>query len=483
MRSAVLVLLGGCAKIAGIDDTSGDGLIGVSLAVERVSIGATVVRSPQPLAANRATYLIADELEPSGFVRVPAVEAEPGLWVADIFDATPPVLFDLPEPVDPQFQRLWAIPNRDILGSFDVLEHPNPTPLADPTTSMLTVNATLDTAFVAETFELFVAGTWNSIGLPAPLAGATTLNPPAFPASSMVKLANRPHEQITVDDAVLVLRRNGAVLNGVLEVTPFDQTGNDTLTGTITTVPADRVLDIRFDPVGAANRLSACRPGVANLTFAWDLRAAPGRDLGVTAGPVLNSAGVMMADTMATAMYANPFEARGWGTVLTWAVSATRTTTPPGQALPVTLNASMVQLAADPTPEVMLDFPAGRVEAIAINGTSLSTDGMMVSAPTGPVVVTLTTDRTTDTLYTLDLFELVPNATSTALETRRVINAISRTPELTLPADVFEVGKIYTIRGTTLQGLYTGVADGDLRTRSLPIAAAGLDSGVFQVVP
>ena len=153
-----VLTLGGCAQLAGIEDTNGDGRVGVSLAIERVSIGTTVVRTPQDLSANTATYLLADAADPALITPVVATETTPGTWSAEIFDVTPPVVFDLPDQPGPVFDRQIALPNRDIVTVFDVLEHPDPVPSV--LTDTITVSATLDTPFAGETFELLVIGAW-----------------------------------------------------------------------------------------------------------------------------------------------------------------------------------------------------------------------------------------------------------------------------------------------------------------------------------
>ena len=470
----------GCAQLAGLDETSGDGRTGVSLAFERVSIGSTVVKSPLDLTGRAATYLVPDDVEPSGLVRVDAVQSGLDTWTAEIFDATPAVQFDLPDFPTPN-QRLWDYPNKTLLGGFNVLEHPNPTPVAPQ--SLLTVNVTLDVPYSTELLQLFTVGSWNVRNLEAPAVGALVVAPPAFQISTMTSLTGRPHEKLTTSDTLHVLRYLGNDLVGSVEIPPFDQTGNDTLTGTMTPVAHDRMLDIRINPTDAATRYSAARPTVPNLAFSWVLRAAPGFEQNNDSGPLLNALAVAPADTMVQVAYGNPFDAKGWKSTLTWATSATRTFTPPGQALPATLAASMTQRVVDPTAAQVLDLPAGLPELISIDGRSLSTDGMTLTAPTRAVEVTFIIDRASATLFQVQLFELVPNAGGTALQLQLVISASGIAPRFSLPPELFQVGKTYTLRAVSIDGGFPGVAEGDLRTRSLPIATSFLDSGVFQVVP
>jgi hypothetical protein len=266
-------------------------------------------------------------------------------------------------------------------------------------------------------------------------------------------------------------------------VPPFTQTGNDTLSGAFATIVSDRSLSLVINPTAAAGRFSAVRPAIGGPGFSWNLRASPGHELGFSLGPLLHSANVLAAETAVDAMYANPFEGRGWRTVLTWSGSGTRTTVPPGQELPVTLAAAMTQVFVDPTAGLDLDFPAGLPEQVSIAGTSLSIDGIEISAPTGPVEVTAIVDRTTATIYTVEVRELVPNAANTALIAIRTLLATSLEPSFTLPPEVFKVGSYYSLRVQTTEGLFPNVAAGDLRTRELPVSTAFLDSGVFLVKP
>ena len=477
----VCLLFGGCAQLAGIDSTSGDGRAGLSLGVERVSIGTTIVRTPQDLSANTATYLITDPADPAVVTPVDAVELEPGTWSADVFDATPAVVFDLPDNPGPVFDRQIELPSKTLLTSFDVLEHPAPTPSV--LTDTISVNTTLDVATVGnETFELFVVGTWTSAALPAPAVGTAVLAPPPFTIGTMAKLTGRPHESITLDDTPLVLRRVGGTLNGVFEPAPFVQVAANTVSGALTTVQLDQTLNAQIDQAGATAKLGVVRPAIAaGPAFSFDVTSAPGADVGNTAGPRLASGVVAAMDVSLTAAFANPFASKGWGAVLTYTAAGSRTLTPTGETLPVTLGAGMQQVAGDPQAVAMLDFPAPVPELVEIDGESLSIDNTTISQPVAPVEITMVVDPAT--LYVVEVRELVPNAGATALEPRLILSAVSDTPSFTIQPEVFASGKLYSLRVRTIDGLFSGVADGDLRTRSLPFATAFVDVGIFRVTP
>jgi hypothetical protein len=477
----VCLLFGGCAQLAGIDDTSGDGRLGLSLVIEHRSIGSTIVRTPQNLSASSATYLITDPADPAVVTPLPAEEIQLGTWGADVFDATPAVVFDLPDNPGPSFDRQIELPSKNLLTSFDVLEHPAPTVSA--LTDTIAVNTTLDVATVGnETFELFVVGTWTSLALPTPAVGTTTLAPPAFQIGTMARLTGRPHETITLDDTPLVLRRVGATLNGVFEPAPFAQVAANTLSGALTTIQLDQMLNAQIDQAGATAKLGVVRPAItAGPAFSFDVTSAPGAAIGNTAGPRLTSGVVATMDVALTAAFANPFASKGWAAVLTYTAAGSRTLTPTGETLPVTLGAGMQQVADDPQAVAMLDFPAPVPELVELDGESLSIDNATIPRPVAPVEITMVVDPAT--LYSLEVRELVPNAAATALEPRLILSAVSDTPSFTIQPEVFEAGKLYSLRVRTIDGLFTDVATGDLRTSSLPFATAFVDVGIFRVAP
>jgi hypothetical protein len=479
--ASFLPWLCGCAQLFGLDETNGDGRLPVSLQFERVSIGATIQRSPLDLTSNTATYLVPDDVAPSGLTRVPATQSGIDTWTADIFDATPPIEFDLPDFPAP-IQRLWDYPNKTLLGGFNVFEHPDPQPA--PPGAMLTVNVTLDVPTVGnEGFQLFTIGSWNIIGLPAPVLGSLAEAPPAFAMTTMQSFTGRPHEAITTADSVLVLRYVANDLTGALEVAPFDQTGNDQITGAINAVTHDRMVDVKIDQTKIATRYSAARPAVPTVSVGWGIRASPGFEVGDNNGPLLQATAILPTDTMIQVPYGNPFDAKGWKSTLTWSTNASRVFTPAGQTLPVTLFAGMFQFATDPTAGLVLDLPAGLPELISFDGMPLSSDGTPIAAPTHAVEVTFITDRPTNTLYQLQLFELVPNAAATALEFHQKLGASGSQPKFTLPPELFEPGKIYTLRAVSVQGSFPNIATGDLRARDTPLAISFLDSAVIQVNP
>lgn len=474
--------LGGCAQLAGIDETSSGGPAGpgVNLTVERVSIGGTVVTGPQDVTGLTAAWLLPDVSAPGGLLPITATVEPPNTWHANINPATPAVQFTLPDTPAP-LQRIYDLGQANMLASFPVLEHPNA--VAAPADAMLAVTVTLDVPYNGEGLQLFAIGPWVVRGLPGPAIGTTALATGAFPYTAMTSQTGRPHEALTSADPVFVLRYVGNQLVGLLDAMPFDQTGMDTITGTLTSVPLDQSLAVTVDQADVARRLSAVRPAVGAPSMSWSLRAAPGFRYGIDAGPLLHAGGVAAADpAMISATYGNPFSTRMWNTLLTWSTRSTRAYTPPALALPVTLSAGMFQ-RDEPTANLALTLPAGLPELIMLDGMSLSTDGLAIPRPTRPLEVTFVTDKPANTLYSVEVYELVPNMANTALELQRVVAAFALEARFALPVELFTPGSYYTIRAISHQGGFPNAAQGDLATRSLPIATSFVDSGVFQVMP
>lgn len=476
----------GCAQLAGIDETSGPGADSrVSLKMERISIGATVVRAPMDLTGLAAEYLVADDVAEDGYQHVPADLLELDTWSAAVGTGTPAIRFFTPDYPD-AISRILDFPQRVYLGLFGAMEHPNPQPA--PPGATLTVRATLPTGFAAtESFQLYTLGSWSVRGFPAgelPAVGATAFGPVTFPFSAATSLSGRPLEKITPADAVLLLRYVGNKLTGVMEAAPFEQTGMDTLMGTMTAVAPAETLAIQVGPpASVAARFAPARPALPNVSMAWYLHAAPGYEVANDNGPLLNAAGVAMADTgMVSQTYGNPFVAKGWPTVLTWTTVAARTYKPAAQTLSIDLHAGLFQVVK-PAGGMVLDLPVGLPEVISIDGMPLSTDGLTVAKPTRPAEVTFVVGAAMDTFYQLQVYEIVPNMGSTALTQKLVMSTAGLEPKLVVPADTFVAGHAYSLRAICVQGGHPGLAEGDFTRRELPIAVGYLDSGVFTVNP
>jgi hypothetical protein len=494
MRVVPVAVLGltGCAQLFGLADTSSpDAPAGtVSLTVERESIGATVVKTPQNLTGQTATFLVPDATDPSGYKRFPATLSGAAMdtWTAIIPEGTPLVEFTLPDYPEP-ITRLLALPNRTLLFSFRVYEHPNPQPA--PATP-IDVTVALPTAYAAnEALQLYSVGPWayhTFSGAEVPAVGATSLGPVSVPydAVNFVTTHGRPLEKITIDDAPLVLRYVGSDLTGFFEPARFDQGASNAITGSMTGNPHNATLDVMVQPAKPAMRFSGVRPSTVSTAMSWALFAAPGYASADLFGPTLQSGTVLAADTgQITASYGNPFVAHAWNTALVWATSATRSYTDPMTMLPVTLYTGLQQIV-EPTAGQLLDQPAGLPISVSANLTALISDGNTLTLdPTKYVELTATFDRATCTFYEMRIVELLPNTamTATALTPQTRYIAMTTEQKIKIPPGVFQASKLYTVRVSCVQGGYPTFADGNLQNRTLPYSQGYLDSGVFTVAP
>lgn len=483
----VAASLAGCAQLAGIEDTSDQGRGGNTVTLTRLSVGTEVKAAPLDLNGLDAMFFVANPANAAGYDRVRAANLGAGKWSADLVaPAAVQLTFpDVPAPIP----RIFELPSRDLTAIYAVLEHPGPA--AAPADAM--INLTVETTTPigpTEAFQIFTVGAWTARDLaPAELpaidgvAHTITL---AYPYASSRQLSGRGQlDRLTTDDAYLVLRRSNAQLTGVATAAPFAQTGTDTVAATMTAVAADQMLDVKLDPAKIGMRYASARPTVAGLAMSWSLVAAPGYLLPSNTGPALHFGSVAPTDTGIMVAYGNPFAARKWNTILTLATSESRTYMPEGSMTPVQLSAGLNQFLEPAA--VTLDLPVALPELISIDDKPLSTDGATVPVPGKFVEIAVVGDPPAGapptTLYQIQLFDLLPNMAGTALEYHLVRTATSTEPKLHLPPEALVAGHSYTIRAIIQSGGLPNVKDGDLATRTLPMAQGYLDSGVFKVTP
>jgi hypothetical protein len=450
------------------------------------------VTAPLDLTGLKASYLVADG---AGFQRVDAeADAANGLWKTKL-RAAAPVEFTLPD-VPAPIPRQFAFPSEKLQVLYALLEHPDRAPAPDGAT--FTVTADMDTLpAMGEVFQVYVVGAWIARNFAATEVTVTgnLLTPPAFSFLPVNSQSGRSQlDLITKRDAFLVLRYVGTTLTGAAEAPAFDQTG------AATTVPQaemdlvlrDQMLDLKVAPAAVMSRYSHVLPVVDTLAMNWSVVAAPGYKIASTSGPVLESGSLMTTSTGITVPYGNPFAQRGWNTIFTLATSQSRIYMPPlgpmGMPTPITLFAGMNQFV-EPTAGASLDLPARLPIKVLYEGVSLTSDGLTVKQPSSVVTVTLELESDTSSpepevsVYNLQVFDLVLNATSTALERRTVYAAASDQAMFELPPEIFEVGHRYTLRAQTTHGGFPSVRDGNFLDRTLPLSQAYLDSGVFTVTP
>jgi hypothetical protein len=411
-------------------------------------------------------------------------------WSAAIPDGTAAqVEFTLP--TDDPYRLMWALPNRSVRGVFGIYERPDAMPAAMG--SALSVTVTLPSPYASgQSFVLATVGAWAVHGftaaeLPAPDTGATTIGPVTLPYETPIfnSPVGRPLSRITTADRVLALRYVGDDLTASGEVTPFAQSaGTDAIAATLIANP-HAPLDVTVEPTAVATRLNQPSPAGTNLSMGWSVHAAPAWQYAHLTGINLRSGSMAPSDPgTITAGYGNPFTGLGWNTILQWNTVKTRAFTEPASMLPVTLYSGHYD-RVEPTAGLMLGQAAGLPVLVSINQTPLTSDGLSVTLdPARPVALSMATDRTTNTLYQYNVYELVPNASEppTALVYKIVYVALGTSTDITIPNNVFTAGRVYTIRAHCIRGGYPMLGDGDLGVRALPYAVGYLDSGVFTVV-
>ncbi|HEX7836902.1 MAG TPA: hypothetical protein VF469_05535 [Kofleriaceae bacterium] len=495
--SSVSVALGAvasvsCAQIAGIEEASGSARPVDSVAVTRLSIGATLTQAPLDLGSFTATYFVANAASPTGFDRVMAnASATAGMWSTKLYDPAP-VEFMLPD-VPAPLPRLFSFPSHQLQVLYGVLEHPNPVPAPDGAT--FTVTAPLDTAITAaDSFQTYVVGAWLARNFVAGefAVGATSIGPVTYGFAAANSVAGRPKpDQVTPADAFLILRYAAGGLTGVAEATGVDQSGAATTVTApaMVAVPQDQTLDVKIAPAMLMNRYGFVRPAVGSLVMNWNLVAAPGYRTATNAGPSLHNGSLTAAEVGVTLKYGNPFAARGWNAMFVLGTSESRVYTAPGTTASLSLVAGLNQFI-EPSPGFQLTLPAGLPILVKVDGALVSSDGQMIKQPSKFVQVTFVTDTPggasdpSATFYELQVWDLVPNPmVATTLDRHLVLAAASSEARFDLPPDVFQMGHSYTLRAITELGGFPAIGGGNFAMRELPLAQSYLDSPVITVTP
>lgn len=482
------IALGGCAQVWGLDDTKGGDIPlppQAMLQLDRLSMGATMERRPADLTGMTATYLIEDAADANGMRRIPAtLAASSDRWTAELPEGIAASV-EFTQPDLTPLRRLYAFPNRTIRSLFGMYEHPGPEPA--PMDAAAAVQMTLPSPYAAgELLRLYAVGPWVYHDFTAPDVGATSLGPVTVPydaASWPTTNSAKPLQRITTADRVVALRYSGNLLTAAGEVPPFDLEQGATANITVALAPVTQTaLDVKIDPAGTAMRLGMTSPPGATVAMAWSVVAAPPAIYANNQGPVLQSSGIAAADSgMITLPYGNPFTGIGWPSLFTFASNKSRVYMVPPMNLPVTLYAGL-NAFDEVRPGLALEHAAGLPVLVSINKIPLTSDGLTAMIdPARPVELTLVADRTANTLYQFNVYEVAPNSAATAIELKIVYAAYGPEPTIVVPHDVFATGKVYMLRAHTIRGGYPTIGDGDLQNRDLPYSVGYLDSGVFTV--
>jgi hypothetical protein len=462
----------GCAQILGIENTTGGGTASLELA--HVSIGASVISQPQTLGT--APSFIIDDA--AGVRSVAGMTGGDGHWTSPTLGATQ-VLYTAPD-VPAPFQHAIALTVPDVTAQVVVFEHTNPQPAP---ASTITLAVQLPTPYAAgESFQVIAVGAWMQhalAGSELPLSGQTALAS-TVPFDSFVAMSASPRARIQSSDAVVVARYSAAGLTGAFVAPPFDQSDSaDTLTGVMMAPPADTMVSGAIDPNTVATRFLGLQPAMPPPTLSWRVDAAPGYSAGGFLGVPLLTRTIGATDTMAMAMFANPFAAGlGWRSALSYTATSSRALTLGGAMVALGASLSMV---VDPGSNLTLDLPAGLPTAISLGATALVTDGMTVSAdPAQRADVRITTDKPC-TWYRAQLVEYTVVAGSAMASP--IVETAGPSATVTLPVDVMKRGHTYALIGTCIQGGLTGATSGDLQTFALPVAIGQATSAVFTLAP
>lgn len=496
---AALACSTGCAQVLGIDETSGPDLTPstASIQVQKVLIGASITKSPQDMSMQMATFYddSAQTLAP-----VPGVLSGVDTFTAEA-PGTPSVIFTVPDAQVPT--RMLALSSSTQKAMYVEFEHANRQD-ALPNSSLM-LNITLPSPYVAgESFTMSAIGAWMAKNLTAAELPTVDTNvstiAPAMPIAYTAfnpSVTGNPRTRITTADAVLLLRYTSTPsshLTGVFQAQPFEQTdGMDTVSGTMTAVPAASMASATTTPADYVTRFAAVRPGVTSaLTQSWSINAAPGHSLAFDTGVrLINDSLVdpgmgMTPPSAITASYGNPFESLDWKAVMRVSTQKTRSYTysDAGMSVAFSLAATMITLT-EPAMGLNVTMPAGLPITIEANQQTLVTDGMMLTIdPAQPVTIEATLDRATNTAYELNLTEIsldTSGAMPALVRTNRLSAATTGAPRFRLPPELFTVGKSYYITIRSYQGAFPNVADGDLQVVTLPYSLAQLDSAVFTV--
>ncbi|HEY4241195.1 MAG TPA: hypothetical protein VGM88_15335 [Kofleriaceae bacterium] len=474
------VFCASCAQLAGIDETNGGKRTGQTFALTRASIGATVVTAPQDLTGLTAAWLVPDaDGTPTP---VTPDSPAPGTWHVDELEPSP-IQFTTPDGA----QRIWDFPDDALTAAFAVLEHPAPV-AADPAATFA-VSMTLPVAYNGtDSFYAYTVGAWAERVFAAaelpPADGTGTTLALTYPVSSEADLAAAPIAALTTADAFVVLEYAGATLADSFVAPAFAQTGTDTVTGTMVAVTPDQTLAATVDIAGLTARFATMTPAIAAPAMTWSIAAAPGAAYGTSAGPQLTAAPVdLTGDGTLAATYGNPFAAMAWPATFTLTAQSGRVYTPvSASATPPSISlfggTTVMQDAATTGPVVVA---AGVPTAVALDAVPLTTDGVVVPAPTDWVALSVTADVATNTLYEFEVHDYVLSADGLSYTATTTLSTASAAPTISVPPSTFLPGHLYSIRATVVSGGFPGIATGNLADRALPISSAFLDSGAFTV--
>lgn len=473
---AALTWLAGCQLVFELEVETHE----QSVELQRVAIGTEVVDTPIDVTGMHAEYLLENPSQPDGFTRVPAT-ASGSRWTAEV-SGTPSVLYEMP---GTSVRFLVALPAPRLVIATDVLAHADPTPA--PAGARFAVDCQLDRPFVTgDTLSVFTVGSWNRRLLPSPAVDALQVSS-SFAMADMAALGGLPHAQLRATDRILVLRQTTSAtfadrLDAVLDLPGFDQTIDSSITGALQPLVHDRSIQLQINNPAVIGRATGSKPAhnFPSSFIGFNVVASPGHSEQTALGPNLISGVSGLLDFILQATFANPFEAHGWKSTVTYLATIPRVFQADG--LNTFLAVQLGYRVVEPEPDHLVEL-AGLPLEVFLDGQPLDVDGIQIPRPRRAVEVTFTADRPDANVYLLHVIELVPDPDAQTLRQSPVLVATGVEPRFALPPDIFVEGKRYVLRVAVGNGLFPGIAEGDLRSRSTPTALSILDGGVIEIVP
>ncbi len=485
MRALALLLLtvAGCDLVFGVDPGQGDGpdadldatpsseLVRVRIDVDVVTT--VVTREPGALDLGRS-YVLVDDQVPAR--RVELTEVAVGEYTAPV-----PVGagFRLvrPDPVSGVL-HVSELPARDQRWASTFVGHRDEVPASK--SDAFELDILRDGAGVSSCV-LLVTGAWLSGLVPGcEDSGSLSLVTGPIRWSTLTSISGRPAARPQAGDLVYLLRYLGGSTAGALvDVGPVFVPGTTLISGSMAATTINQRAELTVIDHGLEARLRAAdpTPSAAAGVQRWDVYAmwsVPALFAGLG---LVGSADGFTAGAISTS-FANPF---AWPAYVVVQQTFERDTTV-GVAPPFKSYTGAYVYAADlgsAGAPVSLHADGAVPTQVVMDGTALSTDGVMVDLPAGPIEVNVVVDGTADS-YTITISRGLDDGGPLRFEPVFVASSAVG-PSFSIPEGVLVVGQPYQIRAYTTRGL-PGLSAGDT-TPGLPLATAYHDSAVFMLVP
>lgn len=487
--AGLAVATAGCDLILGLDPVDDGEGRHVSVRRQEVRLRSTVeVRERAAVdELARTSWLVPDDLAPTGYREVPATLG-PGntleAWVPD--GAARPILAYV-EGRTTHYLDVGALEVElaDVAwGGADAV--------VAPALATLSFGVTLPAVYTPpEAFRVDVIGPFTGASVLAPeegdLLGATgvALQPlgPEVPVATLFDVGDTVvvSRLLSTPEAPTYLRLTGAlILSDLRQAT----NGPTWIAGTMEDLSAStQTLDLVSTSAADEARLAAAAPGLTESSEAWRVVASPCEGY-ADAGVMLAAGDAVPFEGALSISYVNPLP---WPTVVRHAHvrSGLVDVEVDGVTGSIAVAAGLVSVAPLPgTNEFVVDRPQAMPTEISLAGWPLApgTDAA-VTLPPGEDAVefAIAVDRGGCDLYELTLASI--SRDGDAPLRRDAVHTRSIGPTFRLPRAHLQAGTTYVVRAACVLGGWPGLADGDLVTRAVPIDVGYLDSGLFRITP